>query len=404
MKNNNEYIKIPIPKTMRIAVWEKIFGEDVGKTVCPCCEISEITQLKFECGHIIAEAKGGETRLENLIPICSSCNKSMGTKNYHEFKKNIFGEKREDIKFKGEFSKEVCELLEEKKNIFLERIETQKQRAELEVKRMLEMEKIKRLDTQLEIKEMEMKELEIKGIERKKEKEISEKKSRKKLTEEEKQKKFGKDYQREYYEKRKEKRENEKTFTDREMIQHMIDEVKKRKDIEKNTKDKKIYSIMNEILISLEHLLDKCYLYEIINNDNYDSKMCTKMLNVVGEEIDIKHNYYIKNIEDIMHQLEKSRENQKINTEIYALFCESRKIYFCIKEKQDDIMLSYEKTYTTFSERPEKMLGKFKGNKKDLEMIVSYFKMKYDYKIESEEDYKNEMSIEEIEKKIGIIV
>ncbi|ATZ80189.1 D5 family helicase-primase-endonuclease [Bodo saltans virus] len=75
-----------IPKTLRIAVWNKYIGEYIGKTKCLCCDSSDITQLKFECGHIIPESKGGLTNINNLLPICNDCNKSMGTKNLHEFK------------------------------------------------------------------------------------------------------------------------------------------------------------------------------------------------------------------------------------------------------------------------------------------------------------------------------
>ncbi|ATZ80106.1 D5 family helicase-primase-endonuclease [Bodo saltans virus] len=75
-----------IPKTLRIAVWNKYIGEYIGKTKCLCCYCSYITQLKFECGHIIPESKGGLTNINNLLPICNDCNKSMGTKNLHEFK------------------------------------------------------------------------------------------------------------------------------------------------------------------------------------------------------------------------------------------------------------------------------------------------------------------------------
>ena len=81
--------KKPIHKSLKIAVWNKYIGEDIGKTKCLCCEITEITQLKFHCGHIIAECEGGETNITNLIPICESCNKSMNKMNLYEFKKLI---------------------------------------------------------------------------------------------------------------------------------------------------------------------------------------------------------------------------------------------------------------------------------------------------------------------------
>ena len=81
--------KKPIPKSLKIAVWNKYIGEDIGKSKCLCCNLSDITQLKFHTGHVIAEANGGETNIDNLRPICETCNKSMGTKNMEEFKKLI---------------------------------------------------------------------------------------------------------------------------------------------------------------------------------------------------------------------------------------------------------------------------------------------------------------------------
>jgi 5-methylcytosine-specific restriction endonuclease McrA len=33
----------------------------------------------FQCGHNIPESKGGKTDVNNLIPICSRCNQSMGS-------------------------------------------------------------------------------------------------------------------------------------------------------------------------------------------------------------------------------------------------------------------------------------------------------------------------------------
>ena len=84
-----KYKKQNISKTLRISVWNKYFGEDVGKNKCMCCNITEITQLKFHCGHIIAERNGGDTSIDNLVPICESCNKSMGTQNLNTFKETL---------------------------------------------------------------------------------------------------------------------------------------------------------------------------------------------------------------------------------------------------------------------------------------------------------------------------
>jgi 5-methylcytosine-specific restriction endonuclease McrA len=40
----------------------------------------------MECGHIIAHALGGNALLDNLMPVCKSCNRDMGTMNLEEYK------------------------------------------------------------------------------------------------------------------------------------------------------------------------------------------------------------------------------------------------------------------------------------------------------------------------------
>ena len=90
--NNNKEkkkVKKPKKKTIPLAlkrkVWDHWVGEQIGKTKCPCCKLTDITQLNFSCGHIVAEANGGSLHVLNLRPVCVSCNSSMGTKNMNEF-------------------------------------------------------------------------------------------------------------------------------------------------------------------------------------------------------------------------------------------------------------------------------------------------------------------------------
>lgn len=75
--------KKTIPKTIRNQVWRKYCGNSLdGK--CFSCNLS----LAYECweaGHIVAEAHGGQTIVENLRPICLACNRSMGKMNMYEF-------------------------------------------------------------------------------------------------------------------------------------------------------------------------------------------------------------------------------------------------------------------------------------------------------------------------------
>jgi len=79
--------KQAISATIKRLVWNKYIGEEIGKSKCTCCFTTDITQLSFNCGHIIAESNGGETTVSNLKPICQNCNSSMGTKNMNDFMK-----------------------------------------------------------------------------------------------------------------------------------------------------------------------------------------------------------------------------------------------------------------------------------------------------------------------------
>ena len=74
-----------IPKPVRIQVWNKYIGEENGIGKCDVCE-NDIDSKNFDCGHIISVKDNGETNIDNLIPICSTCNKSMGTQNLNDFK------------------------------------------------------------------------------------------------------------------------------------------------------------------------------------------------------------------------------------------------------------------------------------------------------------------------------
>lgn len=76
-----------IPATMRNAVWIKYIGDEKGTAVCFCCELQPIDRGNYECGHVISKSKGGLATLDNLRPICGLCNKSMGTANLNDFKK-----------------------------------------------------------------------------------------------------------------------------------------------------------------------------------------------------------------------------------------------------------------------------------------------------------------------------
>jgi 5-methylcytosine-specific restriction endonuclease McrA len=72
--------KAKIPKALREQVWRTHIGMDksVSKCLVTWCT-NPITTFDFEVGHNVPESLGGATKLSNLRPICSRCNKSMGS-------------------------------------------------------------------------------------------------------------------------------------------------------------------------------------------------------------------------------------------------------------------------------------------------------------------------------------
>ena len=84
--------KQKIPAIIKKLVWNTYIGEDIGKSKCLCCKKTDITQLNFICGHVISEHDGGSITVENMRPICGTCNLSMGTRNMNDFILNYFYE------------------------------------------------------------------------------------------------------------------------------------------------------------------------------------------------------------------------------------------------------------------------------------------------------------------------
>jgi len=66
--------KKKIPWNLRIMVWQKYMGVNAARGKCGCCKTAMISTFKFHCGHVVAQSKGGPTNIDNLRPICDSCN------------------------------------------------------------------------------------------------------------------------------------------------------------------------------------------------------------------------------------------------------------------------------------------------------------------------------------------
>lgn len=76
--NSNK--KERIPSHVREEVWRLY-----GAPVCWCCQKEPISSQNKHFGHILAEKNGGRPTVENLRPVCASCNLRMRTKNMYDY-------------------------------------------------------------------------------------------------------------------------------------------------------------------------------------------------------------------------------------------------------------------------------------------------------------------------------
>ena len=84
------YKKKAIPKSLKMLVWHTYIGKEVGLAKCLCCKNKEITQMDFDCGHVVAESRGGVTSVNNMRPICTKCNRSMKAMDMNDFIEKYF--------------------------------------------------------------------------------------------------------------------------------------------------------------------------------------------------------------------------------------------------------------------------------------------------------------------------
>lgn len=82
--------------TIRRKAWNNWFSQqpaenktDLGEILCPCCEETYISAFQFEAGHKRSFKNGGTDEISNLIPICSTCNRSMGVMDYDTYKNSL---------------------------------------------------------------------------------------------------------------------------------------------------------------------------------------------------------------------------------------------------------------------------------------------------------------------------
>ena len=142
--NDNFIKKKTIPPKLKEKVWSEYIGD---KTTCECpvCEEITISAFSFECAHVISEANGGSMELENLRAICSSCNRSMGTRDMKIYVKEFYSKSPILSTFESNFQiKKIdnSELLEQKEQIKIILPEEQIIQPQLIIKQISENEKI----------------------------------------------------------------------------------------------------------------------------------------------------------------------------------------------------------------------------------------------------------------------
>lgn len=76
--------KKKLSSRFRVANWRRYVGTTIDAMCFTGCG-HPISINDFDCGHIIAESRGGSTTHENIVPICHVCNLSMGSKSMREY-------------------------------------------------------------------------------------------------------------------------------------------------------------------------------------------------------------------------------------------------------------------------------------------------------------------------------
>lgn len=91
MKHTPKNYRLKIHRKLRLDVWKKRNGDALSGQCYVCSKFLEYCD--FQCGHITSVFYGGNTDLDNLEPICATCNNDMGVMNLNEYKDKFYESK-----------------------------------------------------------------------------------------------------------------------------------------------------------------------------------------------------------------------------------------------------------------------------------------------------------------------
>ena len=101
-KSTCPYCKTSIPALLKKEVWKKYHGDHTNAK-CPIYECKNIMDINvnnsWHTGHIKSRKNGGLTKLENLKPLCQSCNNSMSGKNWQDYEDELIKKILIDLHF-----------------------------------------------------------------------------------------------------------------------------------------------------------------------------------------------------------------------------------------------------------------------------------------------------------------
>ena len=77
--------RVAVNAAVKTQMWNRWVGQERGESPCFACGTTKVTQREHEAGHIKPASAGGGDTVDNLRPVCGTCNKSMGVRQMDEF-------------------------------------------------------------------------------------------------------------------------------------------------------------------------------------------------------------------------------------------------------------------------------------------------------------------------------